>query len=93
MNHYCKSFHTFGECCPRDCVCFNCFFLFSGQKIQSSVERMFRIWRDRKVYDKAFVKQLDQLLSGETSEKGTPELNLCPVRQCLSHRTHWRDKD
>lgn len=30
---------------------------------------MFRIWRDRKVYDKAFVKQLDQLLSGE---KGGP---------------------
>lgn len=44
---------------------------------------MFRIWRDRKVYDKAFVKQLDQLLSGEASEKGSPELNLFPVSQCL----------
>ena len=44
--------------------------LSSGQKIQSSVERMFRIWRDRKVYDKVFVKRLDQLLSGESSEKG-----------------------
>jgi regulator of Ty1 transposition protein 103 len=40
-----------------------------GQKIQSSVERMLRIWRERKVYDKAFVKQLDQLLSGSQPEE------------------------
>lgn len=58
--------------------------LSSGQKIQSSVERMFRIWRDRKVYDKAFVKQLDQLLSGEKGgpaeldAKGVCEVSLSP---------------
>ena len=46
-----------------------CAVLFSGQKIQSSVERMFRIWRDRKVYDKEFVKCLDQLLAGQQEEK------------------------
>ena len=46
------------------CVC-------SDQKIQSSVERMLRIWRDRKVYGKAFVRHLEQLLSGKTDhEKG-----------------------
>ena len=43
--------------------------VISGQKIQSSVERMLRIWRERKVYDKAFVKQLDQLLSGSQPEE------------------------
>ena len=45
------------------CVCVCC----SGQKIQSSVERMFRIWRERKVYDKIFVRRLDTLLSSGKS--------------------------
>ena len=42
----------------------------SGQKIQSSVERMIRIWRDRKVYDKSFLKQLEQLLIGSSDDGG-----------------------
>ena len=50
------------------CVCV-CVCVISGQKIQSSVERMLRIWRERKVYDKAFVKHLDQLLCGSQSEE------------------------
>lgn len=43
---------------------------------------MFRIWRDRKVYDKAFVKQLDLLLSGESSDKG--ELVEWECVKCVS---------
>lgn len=36
----------------------------SGQKFQTSVERVLRIWKERKVYDGQFVKEL-QLLIGE----------------------------
>ena len=73
---YCKSYHLFGEdlcmcvACVHLCVLWLYISWTSGQKIQSSVERMFRIWRDRKVYDKVFVKQLDQLLAGQSSEGG-----------------------
>ena len=68
----CLRVRVFACACVCVCmyVCVIFVFPFSGQKIQSSVERMFRIWRDRKVYDKVFVKQLDQLLSGQSSEGG-----------------------
>jgi hypothetical protein len=36
--------------------------LFRGQKIQTSVERMFRIWKERRVYDNSFLKELEQLI-------------------------------
>ena len=35
---------------------------FRGQKIQTSVERMFRIWKERRVYDNTFLKELEQLI-------------------------------
>eukprot|EP00731_Ephydatia_muelleri_P016564 Em0009g988a len=41
----------------------------SGQKIQSSVERMLRIWRDRKVYDSAYIKELLQSIDTKKTEK------------------------
>lgn len=36
--------------------------LCRGQKIQTSVERMFRIWKDRRVYSNAFLKELELLI-------------------------------
>ncbi len=42
------------------CVFF--FIFFRGQKIQTSVERMFRIWKERRVYDNSFLKELEQLI-------------------------------
>lgn len=39
-----------------------CLCVFRGQKIQTSVERMFRIWKDRRVYDNSFLKELEQLI-------------------------------
>ena len=61
----------------------------SGQKIQSSVERMFRIWRERKVYDNDFVQLLDQLLSGAAqSEEGG--LSLPPFLSALFQRNDTR---
>lgn len=36
--------------------------MIRGQKIQTSVERMFRIWKERKVYSNAFLKELEMLI-------------------------------
>lgn len=36
--------------------------VFRGQKIQTSVERMFRIWKERRVYSNAFLKELEMLI-------------------------------
>ena len=33
-----------------------------GQKIQTSIERMFRIWKERKVYSNAFLRELELLI-------------------------------
>ena len=57
--------------------------LCSGQKIQSSVERMFRIWRERKVYDKVFVRQLELLLSGQPSTTGEAWGKASPRELCV----------
>ena len=40
--------------------CFIC--VYRGQKIQTSVERMFRIWKERRVYDNTFLKELELLI-------------------------------
>ena len=37
-------------------------FALRGQKIQTSVERMFRIWKERRVYDNSYLKELEQLI-------------------------------
>lgn len=36
--------------------------MFRGQKIQTSIERMFRIWKERRVYSNAFLKELELLI-------------------------------
>ena len=41
-------------------------FTFSGLKIQTSVERIFRIWKERHIYDSSFLKQLQGAI-GECS--------------------------
>lgn len=33
-----------------------------GEKIHTSVQRMFRIWKERKVYDNGFLRELEQLI-------------------------------
>lgn len=38
------------------------FCFIRGQKIQTSIERMFRIWKERKVYSNAFLKELELLI-------------------------------
>ena len=35
---------------------------FRGEKIHTSVQRMFRIWKERKVYDNGFLHELEQLI-------------------------------
>jgi len=40
----------------------HCVVQFRGQKIQTSVERMFRIWKERRLYDNAFLKELSLLI-------------------------------
>lgn len=35
---------------------------FRGEKIHTSVQRMFRIWKERKVYDNGFLRELEQLI-------------------------------
>ena len=40
--------------------------VFRGQKIQTSVERMLRIWKDRRLYDNAFLKELTSLIEPAT---------------------------
>ena len=37
----------------------------SGQKFQTSVERVLRIWKDRRVYENRFVKELQLLIGKE----------------------------
>ena len=41
---------------------------FSGQKFQTSVERVLRIWKDRRVYENRFVKELELLIGEERVE-------------------------
>ena len=36
--------------------------VYSGQKIQTSVERMIRIWKERKIFKHKFVTELISLL-------------------------------
>lgn len=35
---------------------------FRGEKIHTSVQRIFRIWKERKVYDNGFLRELEQLI-------------------------------
>ncbi|KAI6652265.1 Regulation of nuclear pre-mRNA domain-containing protein 2-like [Oopsacas minuta] len=35
----------------------------SGQKIQTSIERIFKIWKERKVYDKRFIEELKKRIT------------------------------
>ena len=37
---------------------YDVFFLCSGQKIQTSVERMIRIWKERKIFKNNFLSEL-----------------------------------
>ena len=48
--------------------------LFRGQKIQTSVERMFRIWKDRRVYDNSFLKELEQLIEPARQSQAPSQL-------------------
>lgn len=48
---------------PYHCVIVtDSWLFFRGQKIQTSIERMFRIWKDRRVYSNAFLKELELLI-------------------------------
>ena len=41
---------------------------FSGQKIQNPIERIFKIWKERKVFDKKFVDDLKKRITSEYSK-------------------------
>ena len=49
----------------------------SGQKIQTSIERMFRIWKDRKVYNSQFLRELETLIE-PTKAPAAPVVELPP---------------
>lgn len=57
-----------------------CLYVYRGQKIQTSVERMFRIWKERRVYDNAFLKELELLIEptrkAETPTKASPSFKV-----------------
>lgn len=52
---------------------------FRGEKIHTSVQRMFRIWKERKVYDNGFLRELEQLI-GTWEETMRIQQRIC----CLS---------
>ena len=62
-----------------------CVIVFRGQKIQTSVERMFRIWKERRVYDNSFLKELEQLIE-PARQAQTPSQLTGP-----SFKVGWRE--
>ena len=55
---------------------------YRGQKIQTSIERMFRIWKERRVYSNAFLKELEHLIE---PAKATPVNEPAPDFKVLHH--------
>ena len=57
--------------------------LSRGQKIQTSVERMFRIWKERRLYDNAFLKELNQLIEPSQKPEVAGPVSEFKVCACL----------
>ena len=56
--------------------------LFRGQKIQTSIERLFRIWKERHVYNTAFLKELEMLIEPVRKtqvNEALPDFKVCYV--------------